>query len=264
MVLFALMGGLLPTLWPEKYLATSLVQVEPPMLSTRYTQNPDFQESLETEQVVRSVWMRLISRHHLNEVVEEVNLYPELRDQVSNDEIIKTMRKALGMSIKYDAFSIWFENEDPKMAATAANALTEKLLSIHDKERLLILGERREKIQKEIEGIQKELAEFREPAAKDGPTDEVKQAADSGVSDRPEKYDQLRRKYTDLLQSKLDEKVAEDRELEEKDFKFILLDKAVPSNSPIRPDRRNTILLGAAIGLVAGIMAKNRFCRAAV
>jgi uncharacterized protein involved in exopolysaccharide biosynthesis len=66
-------------------------------------------------------------------------------------------------------------------------------------------------------------------------------------------YDLLRTNYQSLLDKKIQSQMAENLERKQQGEQFKVLDPARMPEKPIRPDRDRILLIGAAIGLFAGL-----------
>jgi len=83
---------------------------------------PDFRQKLDAlrEQVE--------SRHTLNEVLQQRNLFPPGVTDATRQQIINTVRKAITLRIDSSSFRLLFDHSDPQTAADVANDLARKFI----------------------------------------------------------------------------------------------------------------------------------------
>jgi polysaccharide chain length determinant protein (PEP-CTERM system associated) len=108
---------------PKVYSASTLVLVEPQKVPDAYvkaTVTTTMGERLKT------IEQQITNRSNIERIIEEMNLYPELRGQVSEEYLIEKVRRDLTLQVKGDSvFRIMFRGEDPKTIAATANRISE-------------------------------------------------------------------------------------------------------------------------------------------
>lgn len=108
---------------PNEYKARALVMVEP------FTPHPDLVvpviNAQSLEEKVKSVRSNVYARTVMGTAIEELNLYPKLREK-SMDEAVEALRTDTEVHAEGDnAFAIIVRNKDPELAARTANRLAE-------------------------------------------------------------------------------------------------------------------------------------------
>lgn len=108
---------------PPVYRASTLVMVEKQKVPTDYvkaTVTTDIDERLKTLE------QQITNRDNLQRIIEEMNLYPELRREKAIEKVVNQMRQRdLDVKRKGDVFSIDYESGDPVKAAAVANRIAE-------------------------------------------------------------------------------------------------------------------------------------------
>ncbi len=114
--------GALQVLTPI-YRASTLVMVEKQKVPTDYvkaTVTTSMEERLST------IEQQITNRSNLERIVEEMNLYPELRVQEGVEKVAAKARENLTVAKKGDSvFTIFFKDADPEKAAKTANRIAE-------------------------------------------------------------------------------------------------------------------------------------------
>jgi polysaccharide chain length determinant protein (PEP-CTERM system associated) len=108
---------------PPVYQAHTDVMVEGQKVPTDYvkpTVTSDLDERLKT------IEQQITSRDNMERIIQEMDLYPELRRELSIDRVIDRMRRRdLAVQRRGDTFAIYFTNRDPVKAADTANRVAE-------------------------------------------------------------------------------------------------------------------------------------------
>jgi polysaccharide chain length determinant protein (PEP-CTERM system associated) len=114
-------------LWPDSYLASGMIRVTPPQVSSRLVQTS---ASEELTQRITAIYQQILSRQSLTNLIQSYNLYPEDRKRYPLQDVIETMRKDIQMSPLRDlnsgnpnvrqnrgaAFSVSFSYSDRRLA----------------------------------------------------------------------------------------------------------------------------------------------------
>jgi polysaccharide biosynthesis transport protein len=115
--------------WPEQYRSEALILVEQQKVPEHYvTPNvvTDLQDRLQT------MTQQILSRTRLQKLIEESNLYPDLRQRMNSDEIVDKMRAGIGIELvqapkrqdELTAFRISFSYGSAQVAQQVTNELT--------------------------------------------------------------------------------------------------------------------------------------------
>lgn len=123
-VLLGIAGALVAIrVMPKVYRASTLVMVEPQKVPADYvkaTVTTTIGERLKT------IEQQITNRSNMERIVDEMNLYPELRGQVSRDDLVDRVRGDLTLQVKGDSvFRILFRGRDPEKIAATANRIAE-------------------------------------------------------------------------------------------------------------------------------------------
>ncbi len=117
---FAVGAAIVATL-PSEYKATAVVRVEPqrPVAEMVY---PTVSE--EIPQRIVTIRQELLARPVLQQVIEELELYPEIVAEDGIDAAVEKMRKDLEVKVEGEnAFEVTYTADDPVLAANVTNTL---------------------------------------------------------------------------------------------------------------------------------------------
>ncbi len=107
--------------WPPIYQAACLVLVQPQKVPTELVQATVTTKIQERLQIITQ---QVLSRSRLMEIIERFNLYPQLKDKLTPDELAQQMRKDISIKISQkNYFTIEYYYSDPQVVASVANAL---------------------------------------------------------------------------------------------------------------------------------------------
>ena len=113
---------------PKVYKSTTLILVQPQRVPENYVR------STNTDSVasrLNTIGQEILSRTRLEKVIQEFNLYSEIRNNVPMEGIVEMMRKAVEVKVQtnprdertQNSFSISFEDKDPKTVMMVTNKL---------------------------------------------------------------------------------------------------------------------------------------------
>jgi len=149
---------------PKVYKATTLILVQPQAIPESYVR------STITDTVVNrlnTISQEILSRTRLEKVIQEFNLYADIRKSLHLEEIVEIMRKAIEVKVQEprrdgrdqttNSFSISYEGEEPKTVMIVTN----KLASLFIEENLRVREYRAEGtsefLTKELQGMDERL-----------------------------------------------------------------------------------------------------------
>ena len=127
--LFALFGAIVfIVVVPPQYKSTTTILIIPQRVPESFVHST---VSIGVEGRLATMQQQVASRTVLTKVVDEVGLFPKLRQKAPPEVIIETMRKRIEIDVAQDrrrdrsteAFSISFAYEDPKLAMITASRL---------------------------------------------------------------------------------------------------------------------------------------------
>ena len=128
--ILAVAGLTLIGLIPDAYQAKTTILVNPQRISDRLvTSAADPNERLDT------LVQQILSSSRLQEIIDKENLYPVLRQKLSRDEVIATMRKKIKVDLKQgseqgmSSFTIAYEDTDRSIVAMVANKLAASFIN---------------------------------------------------------------------------------------------------------------------------------------
>jgi polysaccharide chain length determinant protein (PEP-CTERM system associated) len=126
-VLSVLVSAGVYKLLPKVYKATTLILVQPQNVPENYIR-PTISESVGGR--LNTVSQEILSRTRLQKIIDEFNLYTDLRNKLYMEEIIERMRKAIEVKVQeqrreqmQNSFTISFEGEKPEVVMRVTNKL---------------------------------------------------------------------------------------------------------------------------------------------
>jgi polysaccharide chain length determinant protein (PEP-CTERM system associated) len=137
-VLLSLVGFTVVLLMPDRYKATTTILVDPQKVSEKYvspTVNSDPGQRLTT------ITQQVLSSTRLQQIIDDMHLYPELRGKISREELIDLMRKDIAITVKQgsssglSAFTIEYEGRQREQVAQVANQLAASFIEWNVKSR---------------------------------------------------------------------------------------------------------------------------------
>lgn len=139
---------------PKVYRATTLILVQPQSVPENYVR-PTITDTVINR--LNTIGQEIMSRTRLEKVIEEFNLYKDLRKKFPMEEAVEAMRKAIEVKVQEEkkertrnSFTISFEGEDPKTVMMVTNKLASLFIEENLKVRELQAGGTSEFINKEL------------------------------------------------------------------------------------------------------------------
>jgi polysaccharide chain length determinant protein (PEP-CTERM system associated) len=118
------------SLLPNWYMASTTILVDPQKMPDRYTPDSVTMDQLRSDAVADEV----LSSVRLQQIIDELRLYPELRDRMTPTEIIDYMRKYVTVEVRsggehnLGTFTISYKGKDPKVVAQVVTRLTDSFM----------------------------------------------------------------------------------------------------------------------------------------
>jgi polysaccharide biosynthesis transport protein len=137
-VLFFLAGCTFVLLMPDHYKATTTILVDPQKVPEKYV-SPTV--SSDPGQRLNTITQQVLSSTRLQQIIDDMQLYPELRGKVSREELIELMRKDItitvkqGSSVGLSSFTIEYEGRRRETVAKVANQLASSFIEWNLKNR---------------------------------------------------------------------------------------------------------------------------------
>lgn len=179
--MIAIIGIVIVVLLPNKYLATTTILVDPQKIPERYvtstvTSDPSARLNALTQLV--------LSATKLQEIIDQLNLYPRLRETKSREEVLEFVRSKIKIEVKggseqgMSSFTISYEDVDRSIVAPMANQLASSFINwnlrIREQQALStsqFLSGELEKAKASLEAQENELKSFRVMHAGETPDD---------------------------------------------------------------------------------------------
>jgi succinoglycan biosynthesis transport protein ExoP len=137
-VLFSLAGFTFVLLLPDHFKATTTILVDPQKVPEKYV-SPTV--SSDPGQRLNTITQQVLSATRLQQIIDDMQLYPELRGKVSREELIELMRKDITITVKQgssaglSAFTIEYEGRRRETVAQVANQLASTFIDWNVKNR---------------------------------------------------------------------------------------------------------------------------------
>lgn len=137
-ILFSLAGTTFLLLLPDHYKASTTILVDPQKVPEKYV-SPTV--SSDPAQRLSTITQQVLSSTRLQQIIDQMNLYPELRGKMSREEIIESMRQYITITVKQgpsaglSAFTIEYEGRQPNQVANVTNELAASFIDWNLKSR---------------------------------------------------------------------------------------------------------------------------------
>lgn len=171
-LLFVLVAGWLP----NEYRAATTLLIDPQTISKKLVE-PGVPET-ELNNRLHLLQMQILSRARLSKVIDDLNVYPELEDELTRAEVIEHMREQISLvpllpematearaqtgirpgDIVINTFQLQFQHRSAEVAAEVANRLANSFIEEHLRERTQVSGDTAEFIQEELKRLITEIA----------------------------------------------------------------------------------------------------------
>jgi succinoglycan biosynthesis transport protein ExoP len=137
-VFFSLVGATLIFMMPDHYKASTTILVDPQKIPEKYV-SPTI--SSDPGQRLTTITQQVLSSTRLQQIIDDMHLYPELQGKSSREEIIDKMRKDINITVKQgsssglSAFTIDYEGSKADQVASVANQLAASFIEWNNKNR---------------------------------------------------------------------------------------------------------------------------------
>ena len=171
---------------PDEYEAITTILVEPQSISPQLVESgiPE----TEINDRLHLIQMQILSRSRLSKVITDLNVYPDLEDEMTREEVIAHMRDqisvapllpelamqaraqsgARGSEVVINTFALAFRHPNANVAAEVANRLASDFIAEHIKERVQVSGDTSEfidaeldRLRRQIEAVERQVAEVK-------------------------------------------------------------------------------------------------------
>jgi polysaccharide chain length determinant protein (PEP-CTERM system associated) len=137
-VFFSLAGATYIFLMPDHYKASTTILVDPQKVPEKYV-SPTV--SSDPGQRLNTITQQVLSSTRLQQIIDDMHLYPELQGKISREELIEAMRKDITITVKQgsssglSAFTIEYEGRRRQVVAQVANQLAASFIDWNLKNR---------------------------------------------------------------------------------------------------------------------------------
>jgi len=179
LVLAVLAGALLlatfiAAILPNQYESRATLLIEPQTISEKLVE-PNLAQT-ELNKRLHILSMEILSRGRLSKVIDEFDVYPELEDEMTREEIIEKMRSEITVApvlsdlearvgvrtadMEINTFQLTYRHRNRDIAAAVANRLANDFVEAHIKERAEMSGDTSEFIEAELQRLSARIAEL--------------------------------------------------------------------------------------------------------
>jgi len=122
---------------PDVYQSSTQILVNPQRVSDKYVNSI---ATMDASERLNTLSQQILSSSRLETIMDELHLFPKLREKVSRDELIARMRKNIGIELKHNtvglsAFTLSYTGDSAQEVATVANRLAASFISWNLKDR---------------------------------------------------------------------------------------------------------------------------------
>ncbi len=124
----SLAGFTVIAVMPDYYKATTTIMVDPQKIPEKFVASTI---SVDLQQRLTTISQTVMSTTRLQEIIEQLNLYPQLRKTTPMEQIIDLMRKDITIEVKQGAistFTISYESKSKELVAPVANQLAARFI----------------------------------------------------------------------------------------------------------------------------------------
>jgi polysaccharide chain length determinant protein (PEP-CTERM system associated) len=118
---------------PSVYRSGTLILVEQPAVPQQFVPS-NIQDDLQSR--LDSITQQILSRTRLLHIIEQLDLYPNLRVKKSQDEVVDQMRRDIEIELvrssdrdRLSAFNVYYRSDNPRLAQEVTNELTNLFIS---------------------------------------------------------------------------------------------------------------------------------------
>ena len=118
---------------PNQYQAETLILVVPQRVPETFIKST---VTMRIEDRLRTISQQILSRTRLEQIIQEFNLYPELRADRPMDDVVARMRNRVGITIvRGDSFRLTFTYSEPVATMKVADRLAKDFITDNTRER---------------------------------------------------------------------------------------------------------------------------------
>ena len=249
-VLAAVVTAVMSDYQPVRYQAYAIILAVPPQENSVRSSVPT-----NIEDRLRSIDQQVRSRVNLERIIEDLNLYPERRKKDVMQDIVDDMSKAIDVDIVQDVLiRVAFMGDNARTAMQVTERLATLFVDRNAKERstfaegaMVFLETQMANTTRRLRATEQQIAEYKR-------LHDADLARDAELTELTRDYATLRSQFDNLSAKRLDAQVSASLERRQIGAQFRILDSARLSEQPVVPRRLRAALIGALVGLAAGLV----------
>jgi uncharacterized protein involved in exopolysaccharide biosynthesis len=233
---------------PARYQSESLVLVVPQQVPEAYVRSTTSPTHIEER--LQTITQQILSRTRLDRIIEDFDLYPELRKKATMEAVLDQMRSSIGIKIvNGDAFRVVFTADDPRMAMRVTERLTSLFIEGNLRDRQVLAEGTNQFLTSQIEDVRRQIVE------KEAQLHQLRATISGELSQGDVlPYEVLKDSYKALLQKQLDARVGANLERRQIGEQFKVLEPARLPEAPIGPSKSAVNIGGTLAGLAFGLV----------
>ena len=169
-----LIGGIIAFVLPSSYVSTSVILIENQMIPQEYVQTTI---TSFVEERLAAITQQVMSRSRLMEIINEFNLYEDMREKYTSEEIIEEMRENIHFEPRTAEvidrrtgrptaatiyFTLAFEGKDPVKVQKVANVLASLYLQLNLKTRERLASNTTNFLEDELKRLKEDMNAYDE------------------------------------------------------------------------------------------------------
>lgn len=244
-VLVTVVAGLTSSYFPVRYQAHAIILAIPQRMPDSSVRTATIDDRL------GSINEKVRSRTGLEQIIEDLNLYPDRRKTDGMQDIVDDMSDAISVDVLHrDVFRVAFTSDNPRTAMQVTDRLATFFVNESLTDRASVADSAKEFIDSQIEKTREQILAQEKYL-------ETLRAESGGRPLSPAfliPYETLKESYQALLGRRMDAEIAADLERRQIGEQFRILDAARLPEQPVGPSRLRAALVGAVVGLAIGLV----------
>lgn len=142
---------------PDSYRSETMIMVVPQRVPEQYVK-PATTESIEDR--LGTIREQILSRTRLEKIINELNLYPELRHRMLMEDMVEQMRGDIGITVaRDDSFRVAYVSSNPIMAMKVTEQLSAAFIDQNLKDREVLAQGTNRFLNSQLEDARRRLVE---------------------------------------------------------------------------------------------------------
>jgi polysaccharide chain length determinant protein (PEP-CTERM system associated) len=142
---------------PNQYKSETLILVIPQRIPDSYVHST---VTMRIEDRLRSISQEILSRSRLERVIDEFDLYPEVRKTVPMEEVVDRMRADVNVqTVRDDAFRISFSSTAPRTAMIVTDRLASMFIDANSSDRSVMADSTNQFLESQLNDARKRLVD---------------------------------------------------------------------------------------------------------